>query len=72
MKISYFPNWELNSGYGPYRIDPSFMLIVPSTNYVELEFKRDTIELVSLILSILLISISIFLNKKNIRMVKND
>ena len=72
VKISYFPNWELNSGYGPYRIDPSFMLIVPSTNYVELEFKRDTIELVSLILSILLISISIFLNKKNIRMVKND
>ena len=72
VKISYFPNWELNSGYGPYRIDPSFMLIVPSTNYVELEFKRDTIELVSLILSILLISISLFLNKKNIRMVKND
>ena len=72
VKISYFPNWELNSGYGPYRIDPSFMLIVPSTNYVELEFKRDTIELASLILSILLISISLFLNKKNIRMVKND
>ncbi len=72
VKISYFPNWELNSGYGPYRIDPSFMLIVPSTNYVELEFKRDTIELVSLILSTLLISISLFLNKKNIRMVKND
>ena len=31
VKVSYFPNWKLNSGYGPYRVDPSFMLIIPST-----------------------------------------
>ena len=72
VKVSYFPNWKLNSGYGPYRVDPSFMLIIPSTNNVELEFKRDTIEVASLFLSIILISTTIFLNRKNIRMVKND
>ena len=29
IKVSYFPNWKINHGLGPYRISPSFMSIIP-------------------------------------------
>jgi hypothetical protein len=62
IKVSYFPNWELNNGYGPYKVDPSFMLIIPLSSNVELNFKTSKIEVASKILFFLAIIISIFLN----------
>jgi len=62
IKVSYFPNWELNSGHGPYRVDPSFMLIVPLQSNVELVFKTTKIELASKVLFFLAVATSIFLN----------
>ena len=62
IKVSYFPNWELNSGYGPYKVDPSFMLIVPLKSNVEIVFETTIIELASKILFFLAIATSIFLN----------
>ena len=61
VKISYFPNWEIDNGLGPYRISPSFMTIVPFDNNVVLSFERIKIEtysfyfgLFSLLLSVIL------------------
>ncbi len=61
IKVSYFPNWEINKGLGPYRISPSFMSIVPYENDVLLSFERVNIEtysfyfgLFSLLLSLIL------------------
>ena len=61
VKVSYFPNWKLDKGLGPYRISPSFMSIVPYENNVSLSFERSNIEtysfyfgLISSILSALL------------------
>ena len=62
IKVSYFPNWEIRNGHGPYRVDPSFMLIIPLEVNVELNFKTSNLELVSRILFFLAISTSIFLN----------
>ncbi len=62
IKVSYFPNWEIRKGHGPYRVDPSFMLIIPLETNVELNFKTTNLELVSRILFFLGISTSIFLN----------
>ena len=61
VKISYFPNWKIENGLGPYRISPSFMTIVPFENNVVLSFERVNIEtysfyfgLFSLLLSVIL------------------
>ena len=61
VKISYFPNWKIDNGLGPYRISPSFMTIVPFENNVVLSFERVNIEtysfyfgLFSLLLSVIL------------------
>ena len=44
LKVSYFPNWEIDNGLGPYRISPSFMTIVPFDNNVVLSFEKTNIE----------------------------
>ena len=61
IKVSYFPNWKIDKGLGPYRISPSFMTIVPYENNVLLTFERVNIEsyssyfgLFSLLLSVIL------------------
>jgi len=61
VKISYFPNWKIDNGLGPYRISPSFMTIVPFENSVVLSFEKINIEtysfyfgLFSLLLSVIL------------------
>jgi hypothetical protein len=38
IKVSYFPNWKIVNGEGPYRISPSFMAVVPNSENVELTF----------------------------------
>jgi len=61
IKVSYFPNWKIDKGLGPYRISPSFMAIVPYESNVLLSFERTNIEtysfyigLFSLVLSLIL------------------
>ena len=44
VKVSYFPNWKIKNGLGPYRISPSFMAVIPHTNDVEIVFKNTPIE----------------------------
>ena len=43
IKVSYFPNWEITNGKGPFRISPSFMAVIPNEEFVELKFES-TIE----------------------------
>ena len=30
VKVSYFPNWEVDGAEGPYRVAPNFMVVVPT------------------------------------------
>ena len=53
VKISYFPNWEVQNGAGPYRISPSFMAVIPYSENVELKFKNSSIETYSFFTAIL-------------------
>ena len=53
IKISYFPNWEVQNGAGPYRISPSFMAVIPYSENVELKFKNSSIETYSFFTAIL-------------------
>lgn len=66
IKISYFPNWEIVDGAGPYKISPSFMAITPYTENVELNFVRSRYETYSFYIAIssLLLFLVLF-RKKN-------
>ena len=44
VKVSYFPNWKIENGLGPYRISPSFMAVIPHTNEVEINFENTPLE----------------------------
>jgi hypothetical protein len=38
VKTSYFPNWRVSGAEGPWRATPNFMVVVPTSNDVRLEY----------------------------------
>ena len=53
IKVSYFPNWKIKNGYGPFRISPSFMAVIPKDEFVEIKFESSNTEKALNLLSIL-------------------
>ena len=53
IKVSYFPNWKIKNGYGPFRISPSFMAVIPKDEFVEIKFESSKTERALNLLSIL-------------------
>jgi len=66
IKVSYFPNWKIANGKGPFRTSPSFMSVIPDTKYVEITFEKTIVEKNSFYFSIfsLLLSLIIFIRLK--------
>ncbi len=44
VKVSYFPNWQTDDADGPYRATPSLMVVVPTAEHVDIEFKNTWVE----------------------------
>ena len=44
VKVSYFPNWTAVGAEGPWRAAPSFMVVVPTRERVELRFENTWVE----------------------------
>ena len=67
IKISYFPNWSISNGLGPFRTSPSFMSVIPNQEYVEINFEKTALENNSFYFSIfsLLLSLIIFIRSIN-------
>ncbi|MCU1391257.1 MAG: hypothetical protein JWL72_4595, partial [Ilumatobacteraceae bacterium] len=40
VKVSYFPNWEVTGGQGPWRVAPNLMLVIPTSTHVKMTFGR--------------------------------
>jgi hypothetical protein len=38
VKVSYFPNWNVSGADGPYRAGPNHMIVIPTSNDVELTY----------------------------------
>lgn len=51
VKISHFPNWTVTGAEGPYRAAPSLMVVIPTTNHVELSFGYTSDEYLGLVLT---------------------
>ena len=70
IKVSYFPNWKITNGKGPFRTSPSFMSVIPDNKYVEITFENTVAEKNSFYFSIfsLLLSLIIFIRlKQNVK-----
>ena len=72
IKISYFPNWQIQNGSGPYRISPSFMAVVPFSENVELRFETTRVEKYSFYTSLFSLILFLGLIKKRYANVKNN
>jgi len=44
VRVSYFPNWKVSGGEGPYRVAPNMMVVVPTENQVSLDFRAGWID----------------------------
>jgi uncharacterized membrane protein len=53
VKMSYFPNWKATGAEGPYRVTPNLMVVVPTSNHVELHYGYTGVDYLSWILTIL-------------------
>ena len=69
IKVSYFPNWSISNGLGPFRTSPSFMSVIPNQEYVEINFENTALEKNSFYFSIfsLLLSLLIFIKSRNVK-----
>ena len=38
VKVGYFPNWQPTGATGPWRVTPNEMVVVPTSNHVELHY----------------------------------
>ena len=44
VKVSYFPNWQVDGAKGPYRIAPNFMVVIPTSERVRLHYEPSLLD----------------------------
>jgi hypothetical protein len=44
VKTSYFPNWKVSGADGPYHVTPNLMVVVPTSEHVELTYGYTSVE----------------------------
>ena len=52
VKVSYFPNWEATGAEGPYRVGPNMMVVVPTSNHVEMTYGRSASDYITILLTL--------------------
>ena len=44
VKASYFPNWAVSGGKGPYRVTPNQMVVIPTSKHVSLHYQNTPVD----------------------------
>ena len=52
VKVSYFPNWQVDGASGIYRVAPNFMVVVPTSEHVRLHYESSGTDRVAWILTL--------------------
>ncbi len=52
IKISYFPNWQVKGGQGPYRVAPNLMVVIPTSHHVVVYYGMTPIDYIGYGLSL--------------------
>lgn len=53
VRVSYFPNWQVDGADGPFRVTPNFMVVVPTQNEVTLSYGRSPWDFVGLLATLI-------------------
>jgi hypothetical protein len=53
VKVSYFPNWEVEGAEGPWRVGPNLMVVVPTADRVEMTYGQTAVDLGGQLLSLI-------------------
>ena len=53
VRVSYFPNWTASGADGPWRIGPNMMVVVPTSEHVEMRFERTATDYLTLLLTVI-------------------
>jgi hypothetical protein len=61
VKTSYFPNWEASGADGPWRVAPNFMVVVPTSEHVELRYGRTPVDWVAWLVTVAGVALAIVL-----------
>ena len=64
VKVSYFPNWQVDGAQGPYRIAPNFMVVVPTSKHVRLHYESSRSDQLFYLVTILGIALMVFWRKR--------
>src|SRR6478735_1308622 len=60
VKVSYFPNWQVEGAEGPWRVGPNMMVVVPTSTHVRLHYERSTLDDVAYVLTLIGIVLLVF------------
>ncbi|MDO8361821.1 MAG: hypothetical protein Q7V88_02915 [Actinomycetota bacterium] len=60
VKVSYFPNWQVEGADGPYRIAPNFMVVVPTSTHVYMHYDSSSSDYVAYLVTLLGIGLLVF------------
>ncbi|CAB4833699.1 unannotated protein [freshwater metagenome] len=60
VKVSYFPNWQVDGADGPYRIAPNFMVVIPTSTHVRLHYEASTKDQLFYLVSLLGVLLMVF------------
>ena len=60
VKISYFPNWEVDGAKGPYRVAPNFMVVIPTSKHVRLHYEASGSDMFFYLLTLAGIGLAVF------------
>ncbi len=53
VNTSYFPNWQVSGGKGPYRATPNLMVVIPTSHHVELDYGYTALDYTGYVFSFL-------------------
>jgi hypothetical protein len=70
VKVSYFPNWKVSGGEGPYRVTPNLMVVIPTSNHVRLHYGYVGVDYVANALTLLGIVALFFLFRAKVEAVR--
>ena len=67
VKVSYFPNWQVKGATEVYRAAPNMMVVVPTSNEVELSYQPSTLDNSSYLLTLAGIILVVYMFRSRLR-----
>lgn len=64
VKVSYFPNWDVDGARGPWRVAPNLMVVIPEEDHVRLKYRTSGLDLIALGLTAVGILLLILLRRR--------